>query len=417
MPRGRLLQPLDLGASARVELESRARSRTLPVGLVRRAEIVLRCADGLDNGTVADELGTSRQTVGKWRERFRSRGLRGLYDERRPGKPRTIEDDDIMALLRKTLDTKPADGSTQWSCRSMVEATGLSKSTVQRAWSAFGIQPHRQKNFKLSTAPFFVEKVHDIVGLYLNPPDHAMVLCVERRVRRKLSSAPSPCFPLGSDTSKASRTTISDMGQLRSSPPWTSPPVRCSANASRGIAIRNSSASSSISTPTCLLISPSISSSIPQTHQSHTGSLHGPATTSTSHPPIRLGSIRWRSGSTSSRRKPSAADRSSPSLTSSPGFSSLPTTTIPPPARLPGPLPLTRFSRRSSAYVMLFPGQDASAAPHKLWYIGRECSMMVAWRPTTASASRHGTPPPGTSASGVIRVAGSRHRSRERWRS
>ena len=167
MPRGCSLQPLDLGARARVELESRARSRTLPVGLVRRAEIVLRCADGLDNGTVADELGTSRQTVGKWRERFRSRGPMGLYDERRPGKPRTIEDDDIIALLCKTLDTKPADGSTQWSCRAMADATGLSKSTVQRAWSAFGIQPHRQKNFKLSTAPFFVGKVHDIVGLYL----------------------------------------------------------------------------------------------------------------------------------------------------------------------------------------------------------------------------------------------------------
>ena len=197
MPRGRPLQPLDLGATAREELESLARSRTLPAGLVRRAEIVLRCADGVDNETVADELGTSRQTVGKWRARFRDQGLMGLYDERRPGKPRTIEDDDIMALLRRTLDTKPPDGSTQWSCRSMADTTGLSKSTVQRAWSAFGIQPHRQKNFKLSTDPFFVEKVHDIVGLYLNPPDHAMVLCVDEKSQTQALERTQPLLPLG----------------------------------------------------------------------------------------------------------------------------------------------------------------------------------------------------------------------------
>lgn len=197
MPRGRPLQPLDLGATAREELESLVRSRTLPAGLVRRAEIVLRCADGVDNGTVAVELGTSRQTVGKWRARFRDQGLMGLYDERRPGKPRTIADDDIMALLRRTLDTKPPDGSTEWSCRAMADTTGLSKSTVQRAWSTFGIQPHRQKHFKLSTDPFFVEKVHDIVGLYLNPPDHAMVLCVDEKSQTQALERTQPLLPLG----------------------------------------------------------------------------------------------------------------------------------------------------------------------------------------------------------------------------
>jgi putative transposase len=197
MPRGRALQPFDLEASAREELESLARSRALPAGLVQRAQIVLRCADGVDNKVVAEELGTTRQTVGKWRARFLTQGLMGLYDERRPGKPRSIEDDEIMALLRRTLETKPADGSTQWSCRSMAETTGLSKSTVQRAWSAFGLQPHRQKHFKLSTDPFFVEKVHDIVGLYLDPPDHALVLCVDEKSQTQALERTQPLLPLG----------------------------------------------------------------------------------------------------------------------------------------------------------------------------------------------------------------------------
>ena len=134
-----------------------------------RAEIVLLCADGLDNKAVAEEVGTSRQTVGKWRERFRTQGLMGLYDERRPGKPRSIEDDEVMVLLQKTLETEPPDGSTHWSCRSMADTTGVSKSTVHRVWTACNIQPHWQKHFKISTDPFFVEKVHDIVGLYPQP--------------------------------------------------------------------------------------------------------------------------------------------------------------------------------------------------------------------------------------------------------
>lgn len=197
MPRGRPMKPLELSDGAREELESLVRSRSLPAGLVRRAKTVLLCADGLDNGTVATEVGTSRQTVGLWRERFRAQGLMGLYEERRPGKPRTIEDDEVMLLLQKTLDTKPLDGSTQWSCRSMAATIGLSKSTVQRVWSLFNVQPHRQKHFKLSTDPFFVEKVHDIVGLYLNPPDHAMVLCVDEKSQAQALERTQPLLPLG----------------------------------------------------------------------------------------------------------------------------------------------------------------------------------------------------------------------------
>ena len=197
MDRGRPLKPLEVSGSTREDLESLSRSLSLAAGLVSRAKIVLLCADGFDNKAVAEEVGTSRQTVGKWRERFRTQGLMGLYDERRPGKPRSIEDDEVMVLLRKTLDTEPADGSTHWSCRSMADTTGVSKSTVHRVWKAFNIQPHRQKHFKLSTDPFFVEKVHDIVGLYLNPPDNAMVLCVDEKGQTQALERTQPLLPLG----------------------------------------------------------------------------------------------------------------------------------------------------------------------------------------------------------------------------
>ena len=197
MDRGRPLKPLEVSGSTREELESLSRSLSLAAGLVSRAKIVLLCADGFDNKAVAEEVGTSRQTVGKWRERFRTQGLMGLYDERRPGKPRSIEDDEVMVLLRKTLDTEPADGSTHWSCRSMADTTGVSKSTVHRVWKAFNIQPHRQKHFKLSTDPFFVEKVHDIIGLYLNPPDNAMVLCVDEKGQTQALERTQPLLPLG----------------------------------------------------------------------------------------------------------------------------------------------------------------------------------------------------------------------------
>ena len=139
MARGRPLKPLAVSQDTREELASPARSRSLPAGLVRRAEIVLLCAEGLDNATVAARLRVSRQTVGKWRERFRTQGLMGLYDEHRPGRPRSIPDDTVMTLLWKTLATRPPDGSTHWTCRAMAEATGVSKSTVQRLRTAFSI--------------------------------------------------------------------------------------------------------------------------------------------------------------------------------------------------------------------------------------------------------------------------------------
>ncbi len=197
MARGRPLQLLEVSRDTREELASLVRSRSLPAGLVRRARIVLLCAEGLDNTTVAARLRVSRQTVGRWRERFRTQGLMGLYDEHRPGRPRTIPDDSVMTLLRKTLETRSPDGSTHWTCRAMAEVIGLSKSTVQRIWTAFSIQPHRQKHFQLSTDPFFVETVRDIVGLHLHPPDHAMVLRVDGKNRTQALERTQPLLPLG----------------------------------------------------------------------------------------------------------------------------------------------------------------------------------------------------------------------------
>jgi len=193
---GRPLAPLTLSESERDELRSITRSRSMPQSLATRARIVLLSADGESNTDIAERLGLSKPTVGIWRKRYVTQRIAGLYDEPRPGGPRSIRDEQVAALLRKTLKTKPKDG-THWSCRSIAAETKLSKSTVQRVWKAFGLQPHRQKHFKISTDPFFVEKVRDIVGLYLNPPDHAVVLCVDEKSQIQALDRTAPLLPLG----------------------------------------------------------------------------------------------------------------------------------------------------------------------------------------------------------------------------
>lgn len=196
MPRGRPVRPLPLSDAARKQLTVMSRSRTLPHALVVRARIVLLAADGMSNIKIAEKLDLSRLTVGVWRRRYLRQGIEGLYDEPRPGGPRSIGDEQIAALVSKTLKSKPKDG-THWSCRSIAEETKLSKSTIHRVWKAFGLQPHRQKHFKLSTDPFFVDKVRDIVGLYLNPPDKAMVLCVDEKTQIQALDRTQPVLPLG----------------------------------------------------------------------------------------------------------------------------------------------------------------------------------------------------------------------------
>jgi transposase len=183
-----------LSVEERRELESLARRRSTGQGLAQRARIVLAAADGGHNGLIADRLGLYRGTVGQWRERFAVHRLDGLYDEPRPGAPRRIGDDAIADTIRLTLETRPP-GATHWSLRSMAQAVGHAPSTIHRIW-AFGLQPHRVETFKLSADPLFVEKVRDIVGLYLDPPDRAVVLCVDEKSQIQALDRTQPLLPM-----------------------------------------------------------------------------------------------------------------------------------------------------------------------------------------------------------------------------
>jgi transposase len=179
----------------RRELQSIAhRSRSAPA-LARRARIVLACAEGCDNHTVARRLRATPATVGKWRSRFVEDRLEGLYDEPRPGAPRTITDEQIEQVIVGTLENTPR-GATHWSTRAMAKATGHSHMTISRMWHAFGLQPHRSETFKLSPDPLLVPKVRDIVGLYIHPPQHAVVLCVDEKSQIQALDRTAPLLPL-----------------------------------------------------------------------------------------------------------------------------------------------------------------------------------------------------------------------------
>ena len=193
---GRPRVPLTLSEHERAELESFARSRALPAGLVRRAKMILLSVDGLSNTVIAERFATSVSLVSLWRQRYRALGLAGMYGEVRPGRPRSHDDDRIAALLRKTLQSRPPD-ATQWTVRTLSQTTRISKSSVHRYLTLFGVHPHRRRGFKLSTDPFFVEKVRDVVGLYLNPPDHALVLCVDEKSQVQALERTQPGLPLG----------------------------------------------------------------------------------------------------------------------------------------------------------------------------------------------------------------------------
>ena len=196
MPMGRPKPPLLLRREESEQLRSVAVSRTLPHGLVRRARIILLSASGMSNQAIAARLHLNPVTVSYWRRRFLQHGLQGLHGELRPGRPRSISDERVAALIRKTLRTKPTN-ATHWSCRSLAAQTRLSKNTVHRIWRAFGLQPHRQRHFQLSTDPFFVEKVRDLVGLYLHPPDQAVVLCVDEKSQIQALQRTQPLLPMG----------------------------------------------------------------------------------------------------------------------------------------------------------------------------------------------------------------------------
>jgi transposase len=184
-----------LSEEEREVLERWARRPTSAQALALRCRIVLAAADGEQSKEIAARLGCSTQTVGRWRGRFARRGLDGLHDEPRPGKPRQIGDEDVERVIVKTLEESPPN-ATHWSTRSMAAATGMSQSAVSRIWRAFGLKPHRSEHFKLSPDPQFVDKVRDIVGLYLNPPEAAVVLCVDEKSQIQALERSAPILPL-----------------------------------------------------------------------------------------------------------------------------------------------------------------------------------------------------------------------------
>ena len=218
----RVAVTISLSDDERAELEALSRRRKTSQGLARRARIVLAAAEGLENKEIAVRLEASADTVGKWRRRYAAEGLDGLYDEPRPGAPRQIGDDAIAEAVRLTLEETPPD-ATHWSLRSMARASGHAPSTIHRIWRAFGLQPHRSETFKLSSDPFFVEKVRDIVGLYLAPPDRALVLCVDERARSRPWTVPSPSCRCAPGRRSGAATTTSATARPLSSRPSTSP--------------------------------------------------------------------------------------------------------------------------------------------------------------------------------------------------
>jgi transposase len=190
-----LLAPVELSVEERAQLESWTRRHTSAQALALRSRIVLLAAEGLKNTEIAAALGVHRNVAGKWRSRFLAHRLDGLTDEPRPGRPRTISDEQVERVIVKTLESTPHD-ATHWSTRSMAKEVGLTQSAVQRIWKAFGLQPHRQETWKLSKDPLFIDKVRDVVGLYLNPPERAVVLCVDEKSQIQALDRTAPILPM-----------------------------------------------------------------------------------------------------------------------------------------------------------------------------------------------------------------------------
>jgi transposase len=189
---------IELSAEERAAVESLVRRRRTAQGLAQRSQIELLAAQGPESKAIAHSLGIMPNTVGKWRRRFAEDRLEGLYDEPRPGRPgrpREIGDDEIAETIHRTLETMPAN-ATHWSLRSMAEAVGHAPSTIHRIWQAFGLQPHRTETFKLSKDPLFVEKVREVVGLYMAPPERALVLCVDEKSQIQALDRTQPVLPM-----------------------------------------------------------------------------------------------------------------------------------------------------------------------------------------------------------------------------
>ena len=196
MKSGRPREPIVLTQEKKEQLEAIRRSRSTPAGIARRAKIILYSADGISHADIARRLDASPFTVGTWRKRFLAHRIQGLHDEVRPGRPRCLEDEEVATLINKALQTKPANG-THWSVRGFAKEANVTASMAHRLFIAFGLQPHRTESVKLSTDPFFIEKVRDIVGLYLNPPDSALVLSVDEKSQIQAVNHTQPVLPMG----------------------------------------------------------------------------------------------------------------------------------------------------------------------------------------------------------------------------
>ena len=206
-------------ADERAELEGWARRRTSAAGLAMRSRIVLAAADGGTNTELAERLGLAITTVRRWRNRFVVDRLDGLLDEPRPGRPRVVGDEKIAELITATLESTPSD-ATHWSTRSMAQHLGLSQSMVSRVWRAFGLAPHKQDSWKLSKDPLFVEKVRDVVGLYLDPPERAVVLCVDEKTQIQALNRTAPVFPMLPGTPARASHDYVRHGTRACMPPW-----------------------------------------------------------------------------------------------------------------------------------------------------------------------------------------------------
>jgi len=190
------LEPLVLSDDERRVLEGWARRRKTAQALALRSRIILACAGGAGVSAVAADLGVSRTTAGKWRSRFLEARLEGLSDEPRPGRPRTVTDEHVEKVITATLEQAPPGGDTHWSTRSMARSAGMSQSAVSRIWRAFGLKPHIIQTWKLSTDPQFIDKVRDVVGLYMSPPENALVLCVDEKSQIQALDRTAPCLPM-----------------------------------------------------------------------------------------------------------------------------------------------------------------------------------------------------------------------------
>ncbi len=197
MRKGKRPVEISLTDDDRLTLQRWARRPTTAQALALRSRIVLACADRPDDshGQIAGDLGVSLNTVGKWRKRYADAGPDGLLDAPRPGAPRSITDDEVDRMIARTLESTP-DEATHWSTRSMARASGMSQTAVSRIWRAFGLKPHVAETFKLSTDPLFVDKVRDVVGLYMSPPANALVLCVDEKPQIQATDRTAPVLPM-----------------------------------------------------------------------------------------------------------------------------------------------------------------------------------------------------------------------------